>query len=400
MDLRRAAGRAERRPVSTRREFLRVLAAAPVALSVPGFAAGAPNRLLVMVFLYGGNDGYNTWVPYADPLYYRLRPNIAVARDAVLKITPTHGFHPALAALVPSWEAKDLAIVQGLGYPECTQQHYRDIESAFTGCDGTDFSAQGWVTRALAGTRRDAVADAVAFDVLDIRLADPMGPFRGEKIGALQVYRAAQLLQSRRISACVHEATARGREMLAKARDTLAPMTLRTRFPADPFGDAMRATVELAAFDRSVPVIHVALNGLDDDKHHSVDCHWEQVKYHGDALKRLADGLAALRQGLIEIGRWDETLVATYDEFGRSPVENGDQGTHHGLATTHFVMGGRVRGGLHGESTPVVRLYPIGGPAPTIDTRRLWTTAVGEWWGLPTDGLFTRRHRPLELLRA
>ena len=72
-------------------------------------------------------------------------------------------------------------------------------------------------------------------------------------------------------------------------------------------------------------MIHVALNGLDGDKHHSVDCHWDQLKYHGDALKRLADGLAALRSGLIEIGRWDETLVATYDEFGRSPMENEEQ---------------------------------------------------------------------------
>ena len=51
-----------------------------------------------------------------------------------------------------------------------------------------------------------------------------------------------------------------------------------------------------------------------------------------DALKRLAEGLAALRSGLQEIGRWDETLVVTYDEFGRSPVENEDKGTHHGLA--------------------------------------------------------------------
>ena len=125
----------------SRREFLKALAAAPVALSSPAFAASpASNRLLVMVFLYGGNDGYNTWVPYADPLYYRLRPTIAVARDATLKITESHGFHPSLAALVPSWEAKDLALVQGLGYPEGTQQHYRDVESAFTGCDGNDFT--------------------------------------------------------------------------------------------------------------------------------------------------------------------------------------------------------------------------------------------------------------------
>jgi uncharacterized protein (DUF1501 family) len=309
--------------------------------------------------------------------------------------------HPSLAARQPAGAAKDLAIVPGVGGPGCTQHHNRDKETAFTGCDGQEFSTEGWVTRALAhGARRDAIADAVAFDVLDIRLADPMGPFRGQKIGALQVYRAASLLQSRRIAPLVHEATPRAREMLAHAGDALAPVALRTSFPSDPFGDAMRATVELAALDRSLPVIHVALNGLDDDKHHSVDCHWDQLKYHGDALKRLADGLAALRAGLIEIGRWEESLVLTYDEFGRSPMENEDKGTHHGLANTHFALGGRVRGGLHGEAPPVIRVFNVGGPQPAIDTRRLWTTVVRNWWNAPDGGLFTARHPPLDLLRS
>jgi uncharacterized protein (DUF1501 family) len=385
-----------------RRRLLQALAAAPLAAAWPASAsAGDSRRLLVLVFLYGGNDGYNTWVPYADDLYYRVRPHIAVPRDSVLKVTDRHGFHPSLAALLPSWEAKDLAIVQGLGYAQGTQQHFRDIETAFTGCEGQEFSNEGWVTRALA--RRapaDAIEDAVAFDMLDIRLADPMGPFRGEKLGVVQVYRAADLLAARRLASCVHEATARGRERLASSGEALAKVSLKTRFPADPFGDAMKAAVEMAALERSPPVIHVTLNGLDDDKHHSVDTHLEQLKYHGDALRRLAEGLAALRAGLIEIGRWNETLVATYDEFGRSPMENENQGTHHGLATTHFVLGGRVKGGLVGEAPPVARLYPIGGPQPTIDMRRLWTTVVERWWGGDSAGLFTRRHAPLDLLRS
>ncbi|MGZ5097993.1 MAG: DUF1501 domain-containing protein, partial [Usitatibacter sp.] len=93
-------------------------------------------------------------------------------------------------------------------------------------------------------------------------------------------------------------------------------------------------------------------------------------------------------------------LVATYDEFGRSPMENGDRGTHHGLATTHFVLGGRVKGGLVGEAPKVERLHPIGGPAPSIDTRRLWTTVVERWWQGDAAGLFDRRYAPLDLLRA
>jgi uncharacterized protein (DUF1501 family) len=387
----------------SRRRVLQALGAAPLAAAWPALAAPpSANRLLVMVFLYGGNDGFNTWVPYTDSLYYRVRPNIAVPRDAVLKITEQHGFHPSFAALLPSWQAKDLAIVQGVGYAAGTQQHFRDEDTAFTGCDGEDYSRDGWVTRALAASRRGegALQDAVAFDVLDIRQADPMGPFRGDKLGVVQIYYAADLLNSRKLGAHVFDTNTRGRERLSKATDALAPVALNTSFPDDPFGNAMRAAVELAALDRSLPVIHVALNGLDGDKHNSVDCHVEQLKHHGDALRRLADGLAALRAGLIEIGRWDETLVATYDEFGRSPMENGDRGTHHGLATTHFVMGGRVKGGLYGEAPPVVRSYPIGGPAPVIDTRRLWTTVAERWWQTDASGLFTRRHAPLDLLRA
>jgi uncharacterized protein (DUF1501 family) len=385
-----------------RRRLLQAFAAAPLAAAWPaGAATPASKRLLVMVFLYGGNDAYNTWVPYTDELYYRLRPNIAVPRDTVLRVTDRHGFHPAFASLMPTWEAKELAIVQGIGYALGTQQHFRDEDTAFTGCDGQDFSRDGWVTRALAGrTRADALADAVAFDVLDIRQADPMGPFRGDKLAALQVYYAADLLNSRRLDAHVHEANTRAREKLAGAQ-ALAPVELKTRFPEDPFGNAMRAAVELAALDRSLPVIHVALNGLDGDKHHSLDCHVEQQKHHGAALARLADGLAALRAGLMEIGRWDETLIATYDEFGRAPVENEDRGTHHGLGTTHFVMGGRVKGGLYGEPPPVTKIFPtIGGPAPVIDTRRLWTTVAQHCWQADTSGLFARRHAPLDLLRT
>ncbi len=386
-----------------RRQFLQALASAPLAATMPGLAqAGTPGRLLVLVYLHGGNDGYNTWVPYTSPLYYRLRPNIAVRRDAALKVTDRQGFHPSLAPLVPLFEGRELALLQGIGLPDISQQHYRDAEMAFTASDGQEFRNEGWVTRALTRRALDerAIADAVAFDVLDVRESDPMGPMRGNRQRVVQVHYASELLAKRRLSECAIVANGRGRERLARGGDTLGPVALKTTFPADPFGQSVRAAVELAAHERAIPVIHLALNGLDGDKHHSLDCHWDPRKYHGDALARLAEGLAALRAGMIEIGRWDQTLVATYDEFGRAPPENDQQGTHHGHATTHFVLGGRVKGGLYGEAPPVLNVHEIGGPAPVIDTRSLWTTVVQHWWGADATGLFSRRHAPLELLRA
>lgn len=377
-----------------RRALLKALAAAPLAASVPGWAAASrPSRLLVLVYLHGGNDGFNTWVPYTDALYYKLRPTIAVPRDAVIKLTERHGFHPSLAALMPAWQAGDLALLQGVGYPLITQQHYRDTEIAFTAID-SDIRGEGWVSRALAGS----AAPCMAFDMLDIRESDPMGPYRGEKLPAVQVHHARELLMKHRVQDCAIVTNAPGERTVASLPRVETP--LRTAFPDDPFGEAMRGVVALAAADRDVPVIHVTINGLDGDKHHSVDCHWKQLDFHGETLRRLADGLAALRTGLQEIGRWDETLVATYDEFGRSPIENEDLGTHHGLATTHFVMGGRVKGGLHGEAVPVERGNLVGGPMPSTDMRRVWTTVAERWWGLDASRLFDGRYKPLDFLKA
>lgn len=384
----------------SRRRLLKALAATPFALRAPSLLAQQPSpRLFVMVFLYGGNDGYNTWVPYTDETYYRVRPNIAVPRDSVIKVTDHHGLHPSLAPLVPAWEAREVALIQGVGYPEVTQQHYRDEEIAFTGCDN-DILRDGWVTRALAAKRRGAsTPDVIAFDMLDIRQADPMGPFRGEQLGVLELHYADEFLAKRDVRQCVTTVNAPGAGRLGNL-GRVPPLPLKTRFPIDPFGNAMRAAVELAAREPSIPVVHVTLNGLDDDKHHSVDCHVDQVKWHGDALKRLAEGLAALRAGLVEVGRWNDTLVATYDEFGRSPMENEDRGTHHGLANTHFVMGGRVKGGLYGEAPRVQRMFHIGGVAPSVDTRRVWSTIVGKWWGADPSATFRGRYDALDFLRA
>ena len=389
------------KPLSPRRRrLLKALAAAPFALRAPALLAQASRpRLFVMVFLSGGNDGYNTWVPYTNETYYRVRPHIAVPRDAVIKVTDHHGFHPSLAPLMPAWEAREMALVQGVGYPEVTQQHYRDLEIAFTGND-RDLLNEGWVSRALAAKRQGASApDAIALEMLDIREADPMGPFRGEKLGVLELHYPDEFLAKRDVTACVNTVNKAGASRI-KAVGRVEPVALKTRFPDDPLGKAMHAAVELAARQPDVPVIHVTLDGLDGDKHHSVDCHWNQSKYHGDALRRLADALAALRAGLREIGRWDDTLVATYDEFGRSPMENEDRGTHHGLANTHFVLGGRVKGGLHGEAPKVQSMYPIGGVAPAIDTRKVWAAVVDHWWGGNSRAVFGDGYEPLDLLRA
>ena len=260
------------------RDFLRALAAAPLAAIAARARCGAhaPSRLLVMVFLYGGNDGYNTWVPYADPLYYRVRPNIAVPRDSVLKITRRHGFHPSLAALMPAWEARGPgASCRASGYPQWARSSITATSrSAFTGVRRAASSPP------RAGSRARAAHRSATRSPMRDRLRRARHP-RGRSDGPVprrEAGRGAGLPRrrppatKRRLAACVLRCRRRAGACLALDGRRSRAVTLRTRTsPRIPSARRCAPTVELAALDRSLPVIHVALNGLDDDKHHSVD---------------------------------------------------------------------------------------------------------------------------------
>ncbi len=397
-----------------RRHFLSLASAAPL-LGLPWATAATglqtstgaplqPSPLLVLVYLKGGNDAYNTFVPLNDARYRKFRPNIAIARDQLIPFSTTHGFHPALQSLLPLWENKEMALLQGIGQQEITNQHYRDLEMQFTAAGPEQYYEDGWLTRALhanVGNRklRASHLDALAFGDLDIREADPMGPFRGNKIIVINMQHPSEWLIEQKVAGTQHLTSAPARGLVAGYAQTQR-ITLKTYFPANEFGDALKATAQIAAAGMAPPVVHITLTAADDDQHHAFDTHWDQRTYHGPTLTRLAEGLAAFRNAMREIGQWDNTLLATYDEFGRCPKENEKQGTHHGWGSTHIVLGGKVKGGLLGQPMPVVDVFAIDGPPPVIDYRELYTTIIEQWWGGNARGVFDRSFKPLDLLRS
>ena len=226
-----------------------------------------------------------------------------------------------------------------------------------------------------------------------------MGPFRGDQHRVVQIQHPSEWLTHQNIAATQHEVSSRAKD-IAKTFAQAARIPLKANFPADAFGDALKATVEMAAAGIAPPVVHITLNALDGDQHNAFDTHWDQQKHHGPVLARFASGLNAFRDAMREIGQWENTLLATYDEFGRCPKETEKQGTHHGWASIQFVAGGRVKGGLYGEAVPVIDVYAIDGPEPIIDYRSLYTTVIENWWGHSADGIFARRFNPLDLIKA
>ncbi|HEX7197995.1 MAG TPA: hypothetical protein VF213_00870, partial [Dongiaceae bacterium] len=124
------------------------------------------SRILLLVELKGGNDGLNTLVPYADPKYRELRPAIGVARERILPLDERVGLHEKLEPLMESWKAKDLAILQGVGYPYPNRSHFRSIEIWDTASASNQTLSEGWIAQAFAGTSlpKGAGVDSIVVD--------------------------------------------------------------------------------------------------------------------------------------------------------------------------------------------------------------------------------------------
>ena len=380
----------------TRRNVLRAsvaLACAPIG----GWARAAPatgERLLVLIELRGGNDGLNTLVPIDDPNYHRLRPRLALRGEAVVPLGSASALNASLAPWLPLWGEGELAILQGVGYPQPDLSHFRSIEIWDTASASDETVQSGWLTRTAAQSPmfQSAAADGVILGAADL------GPFSGgaRAVAMTDVQRfAAQSQLAKPGTSGARGALAhllRVETDIARAATQLsATRSFATEFPRTPFGYAMHQAALIGA-SRRVPVVRVALNGF--------DTHQNQLAQHANLLRQVAEGVCALRSALAEAGAWDDTLILTYSEFGRRPRENGSGGTDHGTAGVQFALGKRVRGGMYGEPVALDRLDASGNVGYTLDFRRIYATVLARWWALDSRGALGATFAPVDFLAA
>ena len=78
-----------------RRNFNGFLISASLFSMYPNFlnSANFRDKYLVLIELQGANDGLNTVIPYSNPFYYNLRPNIAIKKEEILTIEKKTGIH-------------------------------------------------------------------------------------------------------------------------------------------------------------------------------------------------------------------------------------------------------------------------------------------------------------------
>ena len=371
--------------------------AAPPSASVALEGAANPYRnLLILVELKGANDGLNTVIPYADPLYTQLRPKIAIARDQVLTLSEREGLHPSLNSLMPLWQNKELAVVQGIGYPRPNLSHFRSIEIWDTASNSEEYLGAGWLARTFATvpTPRQFAADGVVVGSSD------MGPLSGQQVRTIALADTRQFLQQARLAkpdgdqrnAALKHILGVESEIVHAAAKLNTNYAFKTEFPKNAFGNQIRTASQLVASNAGMATIRLTLGGF--------DTHAGQLGTQANLLKTLSEGLVALQASLIELNRWDSTTIMTYSEFGRRPKENQSGGTDHGTANTHFVMGGKVIGGLYGQAPQLGRLDGNGNLPFAVDFRSLYATVIDKWWSGDSSKILGGKFENLDLLKA
>ena len=369
-----------------RRTLLKFMALHSIALpfSLQAKSMADPTRKrLILIELKGGNDGLNTVIPYTDPLYYKLRPTIAVEKEKVLALNKYIGLHPSMEKMKDVFEANELAVIQGVGYENPNRSHFRSIEIWDTASTAQEYLDNGWINTLTLAQDTDVLRGVV--------LAGEYGPLGGNTKGIIKINNIKSFVQqSNQIKghisltghndALLHilqtEAEIRSSANVLK-KSLQRKQKLPFPFKKSNFGRQMSATAELINSGTETPFFKVSLG--------SFDTHTNQPKKHARLLKELSEAIATMRENLIESGEWNNTVIMTYSEFGRRVAENANRGTDHGTAAPHFVLGGKVQGGIYGKHPSLKQLDSNKDLIYTTDFHSLYKSIAQDWFKVSSN---------------
>ena len=330
-----------------------------VAVSWPDLMRAAQDRplpanagVLVIVTLYGGNDGINTLIPYADNAYHDARPDLAYAPGDVIHLDEQLGLNPAMKGLAQLWNQRQLAIVRGVGYPRPDHSHFRSMDIWQTASPAEPVST-GWIGRWLDANGDDPLRAVNIGPVLP-----PLAV--GEKYTAAALSPGGAAGKAEKFDAIM---TALGNDdpndtpaMAAVCKAYRAARTADTAFasvkPSDEGRNSLATQLSMvaSAVKARVPtrVYTVQLGGF--------DTHANERATQQRLLQTLDEAVARFLQEMSADPYGKNVVLLAYSEFGRRVRANASQGTDHGTAGPVFVAGIPVRGGFYGEEPSLTNL--------------------------------------------
>lgn len=392
--------------MSNRRDFLKTSGLIAAGMSMPQLlkAQTTPykGRVLVVVQLFGGNDGLNSIVPYTNDTYYRLRPQIGLRKQEIIPCGTDIAFNRSLSGINDMYLSGEACLINNVGYPQPNHSHFRSLEIWQTASDANTYLDTGWL-----GRYADAMGKKASPGTL-IEIDDALSlALKGEHIKGMafrdaeMLYQAAQTVEKRGIVrkntphhehptlSFLHQTLADTVEQAEVIHRQTRVFRSRVTYPDNDFGRRMKTIAELICSGLETPVYYVSLSGF--------DTHAFQKGIQNRLLKVYNDALLAFAHDLRLNNRWKETVVMTFSEFGRRVKQNGSNGTDHGTANNIYLLGGNIRKiGFYNEMPNLDQLSD-GDLEHTIDFRQVYATLLEQWLQQDSNSILGKQYPILNI---
>lgn len=407
---------------TTRRDFLKTSSlialgtGAPLFLGRTGLAAPSSDRpggkqtILVVVELTGGNDGLNTVIPFKDPLYAQYRPTLKQPVNQVRKINDDLALHPSMSELADLFAKGELCVVQGVGYPNPDQSHFRSMDIWHAA--GLDKQlTEGWLGKALK--HMPACPNFhLKTDNDDSPLAYNGAPAKVPSINNLEDYQlhlAALSNADRKAQRDLIESSVKSPaskpgllDFVKKTASSTYDSSRRLQeigknyepkatYPQTSLANRLKLAAQLIDADLGARLFYVRLDGF--------DTHSSQAAQHAVLLQQVSQAIAAFYKDVSARGHKDRLTIMTFSEFGRRAKENGSKGTDHGSAAPMFLVGGKVKGGVVGAHPRLDRLE-MGNLVHHTDFRQVYAAVLDKWLGVSSKEVLGSDFKAVEVFKS
>jgi uncharacterized protein (DUF1501 family) len=380
------------------------------------YGQGSPDRKIVVVIeMAGGNDGFNTVIPFTDSNYHSLRPVLSF-KEPDLKddqgrttiISDRLGLHPRMTGIKQLYDAGKAAIVVGVGYPNPDGSHFKSQDIWHTG--KLDGKGEGWLGRyasqklsgesgligpSLANFRtpktfdssRVIIPNVSKFESFCFQIDNQHPDNIDNRTKALSALYRRNLPASSRMGAVSRTASETFRTLDA-VKSAVADEGSSVEYPADnPLAQTLRAIASVIASIPQVRMLYVQFGQFDTHGSQIADPTDKLSGIHALQLHQFSEAVKLFHEDISARGFADDVVIMQWSEFGRRPQENKSMGTDHGSASSLFVIGNPVKGGLYGEQPSLASgdLNEAGNPRFTVDFRSVYSTILEDW--LETDSV-------------
>ncbi|WP_353718620.1 DUF1501 domain-containing protein [Dyadobacter sp. 676] len=405
--------------------------------SLMNTAAVNTDRILVIIYLNGGNDGLNTVIPlqyYSK--YQSIRSNIAIPQNKVLPLSgmPEAGLHPVMTGMRDMYNNGELAIINSVAYPNFNQSHHRSSDIWMTAVDSDKYANSGWAGRYLNNRfpgypqnyPNDTMKDPLALQIGVLNSTSLLGPESPMNISVENITNFYNLMNGGRGISSSDLPCCDAGEMIEHVRQQqvlstgysgqikkayelgATKATYPTPVGTSDLSEQLKIVARLIHGGMQTKIYFVELGGF--------DTHGDQVSasdttigLHANLLKRLSDGVAAFQNDLKLQGTADRVVGMTFSDFGRRANSNASRGTDHGVAAPMFVFGKGIKRQMVGVVPDLNNDLEPPTTSPSnqnqevkmqVDFRRVYSDILRDWFGTAsstTDSLLFRNFRTTSL---